>query len=379
MYKRIIDLRRYAEQKSLLLLGPRQTGKSTLLRQTFPEALYIDLLEADTFRRLSSHPEYLRQSLQPQQNLVILDEVQKLPGILDEVQLLIDRNPQRRFILTGSSARKLLRGGANLLAGRLWVFHLHPLVSAEVGVQRLEDRLIRGSLPAILDSSDYGEDLRAYVGTYLREEIQAEGLARSIGAFSRFLDVAGLCNGQLLKYTEVANDCGVPARTVREWYQLLTDTLLGYQLEPYRKTPSRKSVATPKYYLFDTGVTAQLQRRQSLAAGTPEYGQYLEHLVLLELLAWKEYKRKTLPLTFWRTPSQLEVDFVLGDEVAIEVKASANLSPRALAPLRALAEEIPMRRRIVVSLDSMPRRTDDGIEIMPITAFLTTLWAEGSL
>lgn len=375
MYPRILDLHRHLAQKSLLLLGPRQTGKSTLLRRTFPEAAYIDLLEADTFRRLSAHPEQLRQSLRPGQNVIIVDEVQKLPEILDEVQLMIDRDPDRRFVLTGSSARKLVRGGANLLAGRLWTFHLYPLVSAEVGANRLQDRLIRGSLPAILDSANFEEDIRAYVGTYLREEIQAEGLARSIGAFSRFLDVAGLCNGRLLRFSEVANDCGVPSRTVREWYQLLTDTLLGHQLEPYRKTPTRKSVATPKYYLFDTGVVAQLQNRRSLQAGTPEYGQFLEHQILLELLAWNEYERKSLPITFWRTQSQLEVDFLLGDEIAIEVKARGNVSPRDLSPLRILAEEVPLRRRIVVSMEPITRRTDDGIEIMPVADFLKALWS----
>ena len=184
---------------------------------------YYDLLEADTFRELSARPEYLRQTLSPQQPLVIVDEIQKLPALLDEIQILIERNKKLRVILTGSSARKLKRGAANLLGGRAWVCRLHPLVSAELDGQRLLDRLNRGSLPSIIDSEHYKEDLKAYVGTYLHEEIRAEGLTRSIENFSRFLEVAGLTSGEQINFSSVAADAGFPPRTVREHYQILED------------------------------------------------------------------------------------------------------------------------------------------------------------
>lgn len=238
MYKRIFNIRATVKQKSLFLFGPRQTGKSTLVRQSFPDAAYYDLLEADTFRELSARPEYLRQTLSPQQSLVIVDEIQKLPALLDEIQLLIERNKKLRVILTGSSARKLKRGAANLLGGRAWVCRLHPLVSAELDGQRLLDRLNRGSLPSIIDSEHYKEDLKAYVGTYLQEEIRAEGLTRSIENFSRFLEVAGLTSGEQINFSSVAADAGFPPRTVREHYQILEDTLVGHQLPAYQRLPS---------------------------------------------------------------------------------------------------------------------------------------------
>src|SRR5688572_16477722 len=244
MYKRVLDLPAIVKHKSIFLLGPRQTGKSTLVRQAFPDAAVYDLLEADTFRELTARPEYIRQTLSPQQPFLIVDEIQKLPALLDEIQLLIDRNKKLRVILTGSSARKLKRGAANLLGGRAWVCHLHPLVSAELGEPRLLDRLNRGSLPAIFDSSYYRDELKAYVGTYLREEIRAEGLTRSIETFSRFLEVAGITSGEQINFSAVADDAGFPPRTVREHYQILEDTLVGYQLPAYQMTTRRKPVAT---------------------------------------------------------------------------------------------------------------------------------------
>ena len=244
MYKRLLPVSDLVKHRSLFLFGPRQTGKSTLLRQTFPDARYIDLLEANTFRELSAYPETLRQSLAPREKLVIIDEVQKLPVLLDEAQALIDRNKQLRFIFTGSSARKLKRGQANLLAGRAWFCRLHPLVSTEVSYKDLNRRLNIGSLPAIFDSAAPREDLNAYVGGYLKEEIRAEGLVRSIESFSRFLEVAALTNAHVLNYTSVSNDAGIPPRTVREHYQILEDTLIGFQLPPYQRTRKRKPVAT---------------------------------------------------------------------------------------------------------------------------------------
>ena len=378
MYPRVLDLPELVKHRSLFLLGPRQTGKSTLLRQTFPEARYVDLLEADTFREFSAYPETLRQSLRPDQKLVIIDEIQKLPGLLDEVQALLDRDRELRFVLTGSSARKLKRGRANLLAGRAWFCRLHPLISAEVAYKKLDRRLNFGGLPAVFDSTLPGQDLNAYVGGYLKEEILAEGLVRSIERFSRFLEVAALTNGHLLNYESVSNDAGIPARTVREHYQMLEDTLLGFQLRPFRATSKRKPVATAKFYFFDVGVANTLMRRGEIRPGSELYGMALEHQVFLELKAYLDYQRLDTELTFWRTHSGYEVDFVIGNEIAIEVKSSRRVSPAALKGLRALGEETALRQRIVVSREPRERTTDDGIAVVPVQSFFKALWS-GSL
>ncbi|OGQ09008.1 MAG: hypothetical protein A3G32_09190 [Deltaproteobacteria bacterium RIFCSPLOWO2_12_FULL_40_28] len=374
-YHRIINLNKILEHKSLFLFGPRQTGKSTLLTKNYPSARYYNLLEAPVFRDLSSHPEYLRQWITPQDKLVIVDEVQKLPSLLNEVQRALELNPNIRFMLTGSSVRKLTRGGVNLLAGRLWTAHLHPLVSPELDYARLNDRINHGSLPAIIDSPMPYEDLKAYVGTYLHEEIRAEGLSRSIENFSRFLTVAGLCNGQLVNFTKVGSDAQVPGRTVREYFQILKDTLLVHEISPFQKTKKRKPVATSKYYFFDVGVANYLMSRKNIMEGSAEYGQALEHLVLLEIKAYLDYSRNDTPLSFWRSQSQFEVDCVLGDSVAIEIKSSSNITSYDLKGLRALSEELPLKRKIVVGLTPMSRITEDKIEIIPITDFLKQLWA----
>jgi predicted AAA+ superfamily ATPase len=377
MYRsRLLPVRDLIRQRSLFLLGPRQTGKSTLLRQSFPDARYFDLLEADTFRELSAHPETIRQRLTPADRLVIIDEVQKLPALLDEVQALIDRNRDLRFILTGSSARKLKRGRANLLAGRAWFARLHPLVSAELPASALSRRLNTGSLPAVFDSAAPGEDLNAYVGGYLKEEIRAEGLVRSIESFARFLEVAALTNTHLLNYTSVANDTGIPVRTVREHYQMLEDTLIGFQLPPYRRSLKRKPVATAKFYLFDVGVANALMKRGQIRPGSELYGPALEHQVFLELRAFLDYRRIDRPLTFWRTHAGHEVDFVVGDDVAIEVKASRRISAADVRGLSALGDETKLKTRIVVSTEPHARTTDEGVLVLPAPAFFDGLWAD---
>jgi uncharacterized protein len=375
MYKRALDLRETVRHKSIFLFGPRQTGKSTLVRATFPDAAYYDLLEADTFRELSARPEYLRQTLKPEQSIVVVDEVQKLPALLDEIQLLLDRNKKLRFVLTGSSARKLKRGAANLLGGRAWICRLHPLVSVELDDSRLLDRLNRGNLPAIIDSEHYREDLKAYVGTYLREEIRAEGLTRSIENFSRFLEVAGLTSGEQINFAAVADDAGFPPRTVREHYQILEDTLVGHQIPAYQKTSKRKPVATAKFFFFDIGVANTLKRIRGIEAGSDTYGRALEHLVFLELRAYLDYRRLDHDLTYWRSRSQFEVDFVVGDQLGVEVKSKARVSPRDYKGLLALGEEVKLKRKLVVCGEKQRRRADDGVEILPPTDFFRELWA----
>lgn len=374
MYERTIDLAEPLKHRSLFLFGARQTGKSTLVHERFPDSVFFDLLEADTFRELSARPEYMRQTVPPEARLVVIDEVQKLPSLLDEVHLMIERNKALRFVLTGSSARKLRRGGANLLAGRAWIAHLHPLVFAEVGPGRLVDRLNRGSLPAILDSERPREDLKAYVGTYLTEEIRAEGLTRSIENFSRFLEVAATCNGEQINYAAVGSDAGVPPRTVREYFQILEDTLIGYQLPAFRKTVKRKPVAKSKFYFCDVGVANTLLKRGEIQPGSEIFGRALEHLLFLELRARLDYTRSDLTLSYWRSLSQIEVDFVLGERIAIEVKSKSRLSKRDQRGLRALSEDLDLERKIIVCAEPR-RRWDGGVEVIPVEEFLADLWA----
>jgi uncharacterized protein len=374
MFLRIIGLHEILVHSSVFLFGPRQTGKSTLLRTLFPQAKVYDLLEADTFRELSAAPELIRQRLRAEDTLVIIDEIQKLPLLLDEVHLLIERNKSLRFILTGSSARKLKRGGANLLAGRALTCHLHPLVAPEVGYERLYERLNNGSLPAILTSPIPQELLRAYVGAYLQEEVLAEGLVRNIGAFSRFLSTAGLTNGEQVNFTAVGSDTGIPPRTVREHYQILEDTLVGYLLPTFQQTRKRKPVSTPKFYFFDVGVANVLAKRGLIEPGAELFGRALEHFVFLELRAYLDYRRLDHPLTYWRSRSQFEVDFVIGDEVAVEVKGKSLVSNRDLKGLQALSEDLTLRRKILVCSEREPRRLEGGIDVLPIEAFLRKLW-----
>jgi predicted AAA+ superfamily ATPase len=376
MYKRLSIFKKPLPDKSYFLFGPRQTGKTTFLLQDFPEAEYINLLDSTVYRDLSLRPELLRHRHNANRPLIIIDEVQRLPEILNEVHLMLERDKQLRFILTGSSARGLRRGGVNLLGGRVRMANWFPLVTPEAGLETLNQRLVTGSLPSIMTSESPWEDLHAYTGLYLQEEIRSEGFVRSIEAFSRFLDIAGASNGLLLNYTSIGSDAGVPPRTVREHYQLLDDTLLGFQLKPFQKTTKRKPVATSKFYLFDVGVAHYLMKRRSVLPGSREYGEALEHFVVLECRAWLSYnRREDLPLTFWRTQSKHEVDVLIGDRIAIEVKAAEAVSDHRLTGIRALAEEVKLDRKIVVSLERIRRKTDDGIEILPVAEFLRQLWA----
>lgn len=373
MFTRRLDLRPFTQHKSLFLLGPRQTGKSTLLQQDFPDAVYIDLLANEVFRQYTVAPERLRDAV-GDHDLVIVDEIQKLPGLLDEIQRLIDtRNV--RFLLTGSSARKLRRGRANLLGGRALFFYLHPLTSCEIGFDRLQVLLQRGGLPGVVDSPMHWEELRAYVGAYLREEIQAEALTRSIENFSRFLDVAAHFNGEQINYTKIGNDADVPPRTIKDYVKILEDTLVLHVLPPYRHSNKRKLAATEKLYFFDIGVANALTQRKELAPGSTEYGKAFEQLVFLELHAAIEYMRLDTNLTYWRTRTHIEVDFLIDDRVAIEVKATKRVSSADLKPLRTLADEMKPQRRLLVCQEPYPRKTEDGIEVIPVKDFCEQLWA----
>jgi predicted AAA+ superfamily ATPase len=376
MFPRKLQLSALIKRSSVFLFGPRQTGKTTLVRNQFPNARYYNLLESDTFRELTARPEIIRKSLTNKDRVVVIDEVQRLPGLLNEVQAIMDIRPDVRFILTGSSARSLRRGGVNLLGGRAGILNLFPLVSSELDNPMLEKRIEIGSLPHVLLSSTAIKDLRDYVGVYLNEEIRAESLVRNIETFSRFLEVAALSNGEVVNFTKIGSDSGVPPRTVWEHFQILQDTLLGSLLPPYQKTLKRKPVATAKFYLFDVGVANILMKRERILPRSKEFGEMLEHLIFCELSAYLSYSASPRRLSFWRSQSKLEVDFVIGDEVAIEVKATERVRKNDLKGLRALAEELPLKRKIMVCMEASRWQEDDGIEIIPVSEFLQELAAE---
>jgi len=305
---------------------------------------------------------------------VIIDEVQKAPMLLDEIHWLM-ANRGMRFILCGSSARKLRRGHANLLGGRAVRYELFPLVYPEIPSFDLVRALHRGLLPRHYDSEYPQELIRSYVADYLTEEIAAEALTRNVPSFSRFLQIAALTSGEILRYANIASDCGVSAPTVKQYFEILVDTNLGKIVPPWRKRGKRRQIEAPKFYLFDTGVTGHLCGRGQVSPGSESFGRAFEQFIFIQLAAHAEYSGLHYPIAYWRTASGFEVDFVLGDgAAAVEVKSGAETKPRHLKGLRAFAEEFPAPRRIVVSLDAAPRRTDDGIDILPYNIFLDRLW-----
>lgn len=370
---RAIDLRQVLRQRSCFLFGPRQTGKSWLVRNTLGSFRVYNLLDTDTFLSLSRSPRRLREECTPQDRIVIIDEIQKLPSLLDEIHLLIEER-RIRFLLTGSSARKLRRGGVNLLGGRAWVKHLHPLSFSELGEKfDLLRALNHGLLPPVYLGGTPDADLETYAGTYLKEEIAAEGLTRNVPAFSRFLEVAALCNGQIVNYTKVSNDAQVARSTVQEYFQILKDTLVAYEVPAWLGSKKRKPISTSKFYFFDPGVVRFLQNRPPVRAGSPEYGALFESYIFHELKTFSDYQSAGT-ISYWRSKSGFEVDFVLADKTAVEVKASRTISSQDLKGLRALAEEKRLESYVLVCLESAAR-TVDGIQVLPWDDFLTRLWA----
>ena len=369
---RYLDARELLKQRSCFLFGPRQTGKSTLVRHQLADVRTYNLLDQTLFIRLSRNPALIREALAPQTEIIVIDEIQKMPALLNEVQLMIEEHGVR-FFLTGSSARTLRRKGVNLLGGRARSRVLHPFVSAELGDHfRLERALEFGLLPSVYFSDAPAEDLAAYSGDYLKQEVAAEALVRNIGAFSRFLEVAALSHGRMINFSQIASDAQVPASTVREYYGILEDTFIAHQVPAYTETRKRKAVSTSKYYLFDIGLARHLQGRRGLPLGTAEYGEAFESFVLQEIKGFCDYHLLDPP-RYWRSKSQFEVDFVVG-ELAVEVKAKKAVSHRDLRGLRALREENRLSHYVLVSLEPMARRVD-GIDILPWREFLTRLWS----
>jgi len=368
---RELELRSLVEKKSHFLFGPRQTGKTFLIRQLFQDVKVYDLLDSAVFLSLSQRPGRLGEELGKTDRCVVIDEIQRLPDLLHEVHRLIEGRGIR-FLLTGSSARKLRRGGVNLLGGRARTRHLYPLTYRELGRQFDLGRAMRcGLLPSIYFSDDPKADLEAYAGTYLQQEIVAEGLTRNVPAFSRFLRIAALCNGSVVNFTNVANDAQVPRTTVYEYFEILRDTLLLHELPAWRQSRKRKPLVSSKYYFFDVGIVATLQGR-TFTPGTPEYGQALETYLMHELASYCSY-RSGETLAYWRSASGFEVDFILGDHTAIELKAKDSVSGQDLRSLLALAEERRLRRYLCVCLETRARKVG-ALSVLPLAEFLDRLW-----
>ena len=372
---RQLNIHDLLEKRSFFLLGPRQTGKTSLIQHILPDTRFYDLLDSVTYLTLSQTPGRLAEEIGSSVKRVVIDEIQRIPSLLNEVQRLIEtRNVN--FLLTGSSARKLRRGGINLLGGRARVKYLHPLTYRELGDKfNLNHAIQRGLLPSIYFSDDARADLESYAGLYLQQEIMAEGATRNIPAFSRFLKIAAHSNGGIVNFTNIASDAQVARTTVYEYYEILKDTLILRELPPWRKTVKRKPLASSKYYFFDVGVVSALQGRP-FVPGTPEFGEAFETFIMHELSCWSDYISGE-PLSFWRSTSGFEVDFIIGDHTAVEVKAKENVSPQDIKSLRALREEKQLKRFICVCLEKRSREVD-GIKILPYTEFLTSLW-EGRL
>lgn len=359
--------------KSAFLWGPRKVGKSFWLRQHFNERLIIDFLKTDVFAEYITKPSLLRERYADHQQLLIIDEVQMVPDILNEIHWLIE-NKGLSFLMTGSSPRKLRRASANMLGGRAWRYTMSPLCYPELEAIDIERIMVTGLLPAHVTSPDPIQDLRSYVADYLKEEIVAEAAVQNIPAFSEFLRVAALTCGELLNYTNVSRETGVSAKVVRTYFQILEDTLLGYRLQPWRKSKNRRLVETEKFYLFDVGLRNYLARQKPVL-GTKEFGHAFEHYILMELLAYRAYKDPELALNFWRTSAGQEVDFILNDmELALEVKSSKRVHETDLLSLRILSEEHSVKRKIIISFESEAKTLKD-IECLPWQLFLERLWA----
>jgi len=366
-----------AEQESIFFWGARQTGKSTLLKTMFPYALWFDLLLSNEYKRLNEKPDILRETILANLNRspVIIDEIQRIPELLNEVHWLIS-NHGVRFILSGSSPRKILHSGANLLGGRALRYELYPLISAEIPNFDLLRAINNGLLPRHYDSKNPQKILQAYIGNYLLDEIVTEARLRNVGTFARFLEIAALTNGEMINYTNIASDCGVSATTVKEYFQILVDTLIGRYLPSFQKKPKRKVIIAPKFYLFDVGIANCLLKRGKIEMGTELFGKAFEHFIYQEIYAHSRYSNNEYPIFYWRTTSQLEIDFVLGDhEVAIEVKATEQANNKHLKGLRAFTEEYTVKKTILITNDPMPRLIDN-ILILPWKVFLERLWAD---
>ena len=375
MYHRIFDIENRLDE-AMFLFGGRQVGKSTLLKERFPKAIYIDLLKSDIRNRFKQHPEEFRESLlrYPPETLVIVDEIQKIPDLLDEVHwLMVEKDLW--FILSGSSARKIKRSGANNLGGRAIPETLFPLVSAEIPDYDLDRAVQNGMIPRHYMVANAQNRMRAYVDLYLKEEIIEESLVQNVDEFIRFMEVAAIMDGEILNYENVASDCGVSANTVKAYYKILVETLLGFEVPAYRKVIKRKLYKSSRFYYFDVGIANHLTKRYHLAPRTPEYGHAFEHLIIQEIRAYLGYTGSEEELTYWHTYENLEVDAVIGDaRVAIEIKSTDHVNHDDKKGVTEFAKEHPETKQILVSRDRISRRSGD-VDLYYVTDFFKALWA----
>ncbi len=372
--ERTIDLKNLLGRKSFFLFGPRATGKSTLVnRQLSDTATIIDLLDSRLFLRLSAAPHDLEAIIDAgDPRIIVIDEIQRSPALLNEIHRLIE-NRHIKFLLTGSSARKLRRGQANLLAGRVWEARLFPFTWKEAPDFNLERYLRYGGLPAVYLSEFPEEELDAYVNTYLKEEIMAEGLVRNLPPFTRFLRSMALANGYVINFTKLANDCQLPVSTVREHVGLLEDTLVGFFLPAWVESRKRKAIKSGKFYFFDPGVTHTLAGTRVLDRNSDLYGRSFEQFIGMEIRAYLSYSRIRLPFTYWRSIYGHEVDFLIGERTAVEVKATRRVVPGDLKGLKALAEERIFTDLFLVSQDKVATR-QGNIQAIYWEDFLKRLW-----
>lgn len=362
---------------SVFLWGARQVGKTTLLENVYPNARYYDLLQSTEFERLFRRPSLLSEELETasEGELVIIDEIQKVPQLLDEVHRLIHKK-KLRFILSGSSPRKLKRIGANLLGGRALKKTLFPLVSAEIPDFDILKAVNNGMIPRHYAVSNPWERFRAYIGVYLNEEIREEAISRKLNSFSKFLEVAAFSNSEMVVYKNIAQDCGIDHRTVKEYFEILQDTLIGYLIPGFTATKKRRAILAPKFYYFDVGVANYLSNRKNIQQGTDAFGHAFEHLIIQEIIAYLSYQNSALELTYWRTSSGYEVDAIIGEgKIAIEIKSCNEVNTRHLKGLKAFQEDFPQVRAIVVSMDKS-KRILNNVEIYPVKDFLNALWSD---
>jgi len=365
---------------SFFLFGPRGTGKSTFLKMGFPDALVVNLLDPDSYRTYVGHPEQLRSLMEgnPTISRLVIDEIQKVPALLDVVHQLIEEKAHRplQFILTGSSSRKLRRTGVDLLAGRVLLKTLHPFLAAELGNRfNFEQSLRLGLLPLVLAAKDPEDTLKSYISLYLQEEVQTEGLVRNIGSFSRFLEAMTFSHASLLNTSEIARECQVGRKTVEGFVQILEDLLLGFRLNVFTRKAKRHLVQHPKFYYMDAGVFRTLRPKGPLDTPQEISGASLEGLVAQQLRAWIAYGQEDRKLFFWRTKSGVEVDFILYGQntfLAIEVKSSRHVSSKDVRPLKAFLEDYPQARACLL-YGGRDRLSLEGIPCVPCAEFLLRL------
>ena len=384
MIERLLDLTDILDRKSIFIFGPRQTGKTTFLKYKYPDAIYINLLNTQLQLELLNEPYRLNQIIEASEDksLVIVDEIQKAPILLDEIQNIIQENNSLRFILTGSSARKIKKAGINLLGGRAKIISFAPFTYPEYTQAKisLNQVLQWGTLPPVILSDDPKSELIDYIDVYLREEIKAEALVRSIAQFSKFLELAATTVSEQIVYDSLCSDVGVSAPTIKEYFQILEDTLIGHRLYPYSKTTKRKAMASPKFYFFDVGIGNALLKRFSLHEKTSEFGTACEQYVFQEISAYIKLNNKLISFYYWRSYDKHEVDFVveLEDEqvVLIEVKSSKKINSKHLSGINAFCEEksINVDKKIIVCFESTKRLTPKSIIVYPFVAFLKDLW-----